>query len=81
MNTEDPTARTEAARSKFDERFYNQVDPDRTLPEAERERRAGHARKAYFADLAFKSAKARRLRSEAAELDAEVAAGEDAANP
>jgi hypothetical protein len=42
--------------------FYDQVDPDRVLPDAERERRATQARKAYFAGLAFKSAKARRQR-------------------
>jgi hypothetical protein len=39
---------TRAARDKFDERFIDEVDPDRVLPEAERLRRAAHARKAYF---------------------------------
>jgi hypothetical protein len=58
----DPKERTRAARDKFDERFFDEVDPERTLPEAERLRRAGHARKAYFAAMAFKSAKARRAR-------------------
>jgi hypothetical protein len=43
-------------------RFERQVDPDGTLPEAERLRRAEAARKAYFTGLAFKSAKARRER-------------------
>jgi hypothetical protein len=57
---EDPTAATAPGRAKFDERFYDEVDPERVLPEAERERRAGHARKAYFAKLALASAKARR---------------------
>jgi hypothetical protein len=61
-NTLDPTARTAPAREKFDERFVDQVDPDRTLPPAERARRAEHARKAYFTALALKSAKARRLK-------------------
>jgi len=58
----DPKERTQPARDKFDERFANEVDPDRVLPEAERARRAHHARKAYFARLAFKSALARKSR-------------------
>src|SRR6266542_3143300 len=41
-----------AARVAFDARFLDEVDPDRQLPEVERLRRAGHARKAYFARLA-----------------------------
>lgn len=56
----DPKERTRAARDKFDERFLDEVDPDRVLPEAERQRRADHARKAYFTRLALKSARARR---------------------
>jgi hypothetical protein len=51
---------TKPARVKFDQRFLDEVDPDRVLPEAERLRRAGHARKAYFARLALLSAKARK---------------------
>jgi hypothetical protein len=79
-NTEDPTERTKPARDAFMDRFHRSVDPDGLLSPAERDRRAEHARKAYFAELALKSAKARRLRSQAAELDAEVAAaGGDAA--
>jgi hypothetical protein len=58
----DPRERTRAARDKFEQRFLDEVDPDRTLPEAERLRRAGHARKAYFTGLALKSAQARRKR-------------------
>jgi hypothetical protein len=54
---EDPTAATEPARNAFDERFYEGLEG---LPDAERERRAEHARKAYFAKLALASAKARR---------------------
>ena len=50
---------TKNARDKFDERFLDEVDPDRVLPEAERLRRAEHARKAYFTRLALLSAKAR----------------------
>jgi hypothetical protein len=48
------------------ERFYDEVDPERVLPEAERELRAQSARKAYFSRLAMKSAKARRRKAETA---------------
>lgn len=60
--TEDPSARTERARSAFDARFERQVDPDGVLDPDERARRAAHARKAYFARLALKSAQARRAK-------------------
>lgn len=53
---------TASARQAFLDRFERQVDPDGVLPEAERVRRAGHARKAYFTGLALKSAKARAAR-------------------
>ena len=55
---------TKNARHKFNERFLDQVDPDRILLDAERLRRADHARKAYFIDLALKSAKVRKARAE-----------------
>ena len=42
---------TRAARAAFNARFDNEVDPDRTLPEAERVRRADAARRAYFTRL------------------------------
>ncbi|MEB3034781.1 hypothetical protein [[Mycobacterium] nativiensis] len=61
-NTEDRTARTRNARAKFNERFDDEVDPDRVLSPEERTKRADSARKAYFARLAFKSATARRAR-------------------
>jgi hypothetical protein len=51
---------TAPARAAFLAKFTDEVDPDRVLPEAERNRRAEAARKAYFARLAFRSAKARR---------------------
>jgi hypothetical protein len=54
---------TANARAAFDDRFARQVDPDGSLPEEERRRRADCARKAYFAALAAKSARARRDRS------------------
>jgi hypothetical protein len=51
---------TRAARLKFMERFINEVDPHRRLPEPERLRRAEQARRAHFLRLALASVKARR---------------------
>ncbi len=65
--TPDRTARTAPARRALMARFERQVDPDGTLPPAERAIRAEHARKAYFARLALKSARARRRIGEATE--------------
>jgi hypothetical protein len=63
MHAQNDSRETSArGRAAFMESFEDQVDPDRVLPEAERKRRAAQARKAYFAGLAFKSAKARRQR-------------------
>lgn len=59
-NTENRTARTAPARRAFLDRFERQVDPDGLLGAAERAARAEHARKAYFAALAAKSAQKRR---------------------
>jgi hypothetical protein len=59
-NTHNATARTAAARRAFLDRFARQVDPDGVLDLEERNRRAEHAKAAYFARLALKSAKARR---------------------
>lgn len=50
-------------RAAFEQRFLDEVDPGRTLPEGERLRRAEHARKAYFTRLAYLSAKARKARA------------------
>lgn len=50
---------TRPATEAFLAKFEKEVDPDGTLPEEERKRRAEHARKAYFARLALKSARAR----------------------
>jgi hypothetical protein len=61
--TADPSARTEPARRAMLDRFERQVDPDGALAPEERARRAGHARKAYFARLALRSAQARRKTS------------------
>lgn len=61
--TPDPAARTAPARKAALDRFEREVDPNGTLPEAERLRRAEHARKAHFTRLALESAQARRRRA------------------
>ena len=53
---------TKNARAAFNQRFVDEVDPDRMLTESERSRRADAARKAYFSRLALKSAQSRRQR-------------------
>jgi hypothetical protein len=60
---EDPTANALRGQAGLLRRFEDQVDPDRTLPEAERNRRAAAARRAHMNSLAFKSAKARKKRA------------------
>lgn len=57
---------TGPARAKFDQRFEDEVDPERALPEDERLRRAAHARKAYFTRLSLQAAQSRRIRRELA---------------
>ena len=56
----DPRETTANARAAFLQRFERDVDPEGVLPEDERRRRAAYARKAYFARLALRSARARR---------------------
>ena len=51
---------TGPARAAFLDRFEREVDPEGLLPEPERQRRASHAKQAYFLKLALASAKARR---------------------
>ena len=68
-NTADPSARTAPARRALLDRFERQVGPDGVLSPAERARRAGHARKAYFTRLALRSAQARRKTPSIADLD------------
>lgn len=63
--TEDRTSRTHRARVAFALSFEDKVDPEHKLPPAERARRAESARKAHYQRLAFASAKARRLKTEA----------------
>jgi hypothetical protein len=54
-----PVETTEKARRAFLNKFIDEVDPLRQLPEPERIRRATAARKAHFAGLSLKSAQAR----------------------
>jgi hypothetical protein len=58
--TTDRAARTAPARRAALERFQRQVDPDGSLSEAERARRAEQAMRAHMARLALRSAQARR---------------------
>lgn len=64
-NTDDRTAATAPARQAFADRWDKQVDPDGVLTPKERHLRAEHAKKAYFLQLAAKSAKARAKRKAA----------------
>jgi hypothetical protein len=58
--TPDRTKRTAPGRAAFLDRFTRQVDElYGPLPEPERQLRAESLKKAYFADLALRSAKAR----------------------
>lgn len=82
-NSKDLTAK---ARETFLARFEAEVDPEGILSPGERKRRAEHARKAYFARLALKSAKSRRAKTErkqpsAASKYASKAPGLKAATP
>lgn len=63
----DPLEYTAAARQAFRDRFLHEVDPDLTLPEPERRRRAEAARKLHYARLALRSARVRSARSRAAQ--------------
>lgn len=61
-NTTDRSARTSAARAALNQKFLDQAGGDPV--------RAEHLRKAHFARLALKSARARRKKTSAAESDA-----------
>jgi len=50
---------TAPARKAFDERFVDQVDPERKLPPSERARRAEAARRLHMTRLALASSVAR----------------------
>ena len=56
---EDPAATAARGQAGLLAKFVDQVDPDRQLPEAERQRRAEAARRAHMQRLAFRSSKAR----------------------
>jgi hypothetical protein len=56
----DPRETTRAARAAFAQRFLDDVDPNRRLPEPERLRRVEAARRAYFTRLAYRPARKRR---------------------
>jgi hypothetical protein len=64
MRCEDRTTATEPARQALQRKFEREVDPEGKLPPAELAIRANHARRAYYARLALKSAKARRKKAE-----------------
>lgn len=55
----DPRKATEPARKGFMARFERQVDPDKTLPPEERQRRAEAAMRSHMARLALNSSRAR----------------------
>ena len=59
----DPREYTAPARKAFLASFLDQVDPDRSLPEQERLRRAAAARKLHFTRLALKSVRARQTKA------------------
>ena len=58
-----PAEYTQAAQQAARDRFLVKVDPEGTLPKAERLRRATAARRLFFAEAAYKSAIARRKRA------------------
>jgi len=58
----DPVEGTRAARAAFDQKFLDEVDPDRILPPEERDRRAKALRRMHFLKMAWRSAKSRRKR-------------------
>lgn len=61
--TRDPREYTAAARRQFRANFVDEVDPNRSLSEVERERRADAARRLFFARIALKSAQSRSERA------------------
>lgn len=61
--TADRAARTAPARAAMLAKFEREVDPDGVLHPDERAKRAESAKRAYYADLAMKSVRARRRRA------------------
>jgi hypothetical protein len=68
----DRQQQTSAARRAFLDRFYQQTDA--TLPEAERQRRASHLRKAHFTKMAFERERQRNRPKAHRDAKAEVIA-------
>ena len=56
---------TVVARQAFRDKFLDQVDPERVLPEKERTKRAEAARLLYYEGLRYKRLKAQRQKREA----------------
>jgi hypothetical protein len=56
---EDPKLALAQVREGYRKKWLDQVDPDRVLPEDERNRRARAAERAHMQALALKSSKAR----------------------
>ena len=67
---EDPKPGAERGQRGLHARFLREVDPDGTLPQAERERRAEAAYRAHMARLALASSKARTARKAGGDSDA-----------
>lgn len=63
-NTSDRKARTEAGRKGLLSKFERQVDPEGLLHPTERAKRAESARRAFYTNMAYKSA-ARRAKKAA----------------
>lgn len=63
---ESPAEQVGKMRHGFLARFLDEVDPDRVLPEAERQRRAESALRAHMSRLALASSRARGARRAAA---------------
>jgi len=59
---------TAAATRAFLAAFEDRVDPNRELPEEERQRRALAARRAHMARLALRSVRARQRRSRSSRI-------------
>lgn len=70
--TSDRTAATEPARRGLRAKFEREVDPDGTLPPAERERRVGDLMRAHMLRMSLKARTARR-RAKQATAEAEAA--------
>ncbi len=59
----DRTAATEPARAGLRAKFLREADPDNSLPEAERERRADQLQRAHMLRMSLAAKRARRRRA------------------